>query len=517
MGFIKRRVVDARTEEKILIGMIASDSFCRDLAKLLKQKGIIETPYIQRVVGWCIDYHKRYKAAPGGTITDIFESEKKNLEAAEASAIEMVLSKANDEYQVQGFNEEYEKTRAFNFVRARSLKLANQESSALLAAGNLDEAEKAYQSYRQVKIDTSGWGNPFSEESVKQYFADERAQKDVLFKMAGAIGDFIGPFRRNWLVGLLAPVKRGKTFWLMEIAMQAVFAKRKTLFISLEMNQHRIRGRMYKRLTAMSLDTREYIFPVFDCRANQDGTCNRASRINSTRLLDPEGKKPQYSKDTKYRACAVCRGTKNFLPETWLTTNKVERTRMSSAVKTVRAQVDQFGENMRDKAYPANSVNLSRVYDDIKELIDEEDFVPDVVAIDYDGVLAPEDHRIIGRERADETWRMFKRISDELHCCVISASQSNRNSFEKKNVIQTDVSEEIRKIAHGDLWLAINQTQQEKRSSVVRISKIAMRDGEFDQYESAIVLQQLALGQVCLDSYLSSGGGIAQENIDLFI
>ena len=146
---------------------------------------------------------------------------------------------------------------------------------------------------------------------------------------------------------------------------------------------------------------------------------------------------------------------------------------------------------------------MGRIRDDIASLEEMEGFVPDMIVIDYADILGAEDPRITGREAIDETWKNLKRMSDELHCCVVTASQANRASFEKNHVTQTNASEDIRKIAHGDLWCAINQTATEKRASVVRISKIAMRDGEFDQYETVMVLQQLATSQAILDSYIT--------------
>jgi hypothetical protein len=65
------------------------------------------------------------------------------------------------------------------------------------------------------------------------------------------------------------------------------------------------------------------------------------------------------------------------------------------------------------------------------------------------------------------------------------------------------VSEDWRKVANVDLMVAINQTEEEKRSGCIRVSVIAGREEEFDQKRSCIVLQNLELGQVCLDSEIA--------------
>jgi hypothetical protein len=94
----------------------------------------------------------------------------------------------------------------------------------------------------------------------------------------------------------------------------------------------------------------------------------------------------------------------------------------------------------------------------------------------------------------------LKNLSDSRHCLVMTASQTNRGSFDKKNVTQTDIAEDIRKIAHIDGGMALNQLPNEKRKGVMRVALIAGRDIDFDQMKTCIVLQNLQLGQVLLDS-----------------
>lgn len=509
MALLKRRTVDTSVEEKILTGMIISNIFCRDISRLIS-KHTIETPYIATAVRWCQEYYDKYKEAPGIHIQDIFEVEKENLELPDQQAIEAILSKASEQYESSGINEDYFKDEALRLIGSRELKYAASQSCALIDLGRLEEAKEVYKSYKEISLVTSGWEDPLNPETIKNHFADEQGKKNYLFQLPGEIGRFIGPFERNWLVGILAPAKRGKTFWAIEFVLQAMFAKRKSVLISLEMNSARIRKRIYNRLTAMSNETKEYIFPVFDCFKNQNNTCNKTNRKNRIRLLGPEGEKPAYDSSLKYRVCTECRETPDFLPTTWMTTNLIERMRNRTAIKLLGAQALQLGynkelgSNIRILSYPAFSANLQQVKGDIQSLM-EEGFIPDAIAIDYPDILAPEDTRITGRERIDQTWKTLKGMSDELHCCIFAPSQATRSSFDKKNVTQTDASEDIRKIANADLFLAINQTPQEKKASITRISRIASRDGNFDQYAAVICLQQLALGQVCLDSTIEKG------------
>jgi replicative DNA helicase len=501
MSLLKRREVNTEIEDKILTGMIISDSFCRDISKIIN-KDTFAVPFISKVAVWSKDYYKKYKQAPGLQITDIFEVEKQNLEESDQKAISTLLTRLSSEHEANDFNEEYLKDRSLEYFRQRNIKLANDKVSHLISIGRTEEAEQVLSSYKKATLLTSKWENIFSTDLIKNFFVDEENKKDILFQLPGDIGKFIGPFERNWLVGILAPTKRGKSFWLMELAIQATFNRKKVIFISLEMSSHQIKRRFYKRLTSMSKETRDYIFPIFDCQKNQENICNKKERKNSIRLLDSEGNKPKYNQELKYQYCSICRGTKDFIPSTWFTTIKKERMKTAQAIKMIRSEGSHFGSDLETLAYPSYSANLSQIRSDISILEESKGFVPDLIVIDYADILAPEDSRVIGRDRIDETWKTLKRMGEEFHGCVASASQSNRQSFEKRNVVQTDTGEDIRKIFHANLFLSINQTPQEKRDCCGRMAKIAVREEDFDQYEGVIFLQQLALGQVLLDSCL---------------
>ncbi len=497
---LRRRVVDNTIEDKILTGMVISSRFCRDIRKSYRKEYLL-TPHSQIIAKWCLDYYQKYKEAPVKKIQDIYHIEKQNLKEADGEIISAFLSRLSNQIeQEESFNEEYILDKTREYFKKRSLKITIDNVSALLEINKTNEAEKELQKYREIAKENSGWIDPFLDQEIKKYFQDERDRSHELFQMPGAIGEMIGPFERGWLFSIFAPVKRGKSFWLQEIAIQSILERYKTLFISLEMGAHRVKRRIYKRLTALGEEKRKYIYPCFDCLKNQDDTCNKQQRTNRIQLLDDEGKKPEYDEDMKYQICTECRGTKDFYVANWFTPMLRGKMKFSAISKQVGGIGNMIGNNFRFQAYPAFSANLSQIRTDIEELEYTQDFIPDVIAIDYPDILAPEDSRIIGRERIDETWKTLKNMAETRHCLVAVASQTNRGSFDKKNVVQTDAAEDIRKFAHVDAAIALNQLPGEKREGVTRVALIAERDGDFDQYKNCIVLQQLELGQTNLDS-----------------
>jgi hypothetical protein len=499
---ILKRKVDNAIEEKIITGLIVSDKFCRDVIPLIDLKYFVVS-YSRTVASWCIAYFKQYKEAPSKQIQEIFIVEKVNLKEEEANIISIFLTRLSSNFETDNtFNVEYLFDKTIEYFRKRTLKIAATNINQYLEIDRLSDAEKEIEKFKIVRKQVSNWINPFDEKEIKKYFIDEADKSNVLFSFPGDLGKMIGSFERDSFWFVLAPSKKGKTWWLQEVAIQALLEKLKVVYVSLEMSAHKMKKRIYKRISALGDESKEYIYPCFDCLRNQDDSCNKIARVNPYRLLDEQGKKPKFSVDIRYKPCTVCRGKKDFVVESWFRIEKRGKFKEREILGITKGMKNIYGGNLRVIAYPAYSANLSRIKYDLDDLEYTEGFIPDVVITDYLDITAPEDTKQTGRERSDETWKMGKNISSSKHCLHFTASQSNRASFKKKNVTQIDTAEDIRKIAHADGVLSLNQLPQEKRDKIIRVGLIAERDGEFDEYKTCMVLQQLELGQVFLDSQI---------------
>lgn len=483
--------------------MIISTRFCRDIERFFRKEYLLTT-HAQIIARWCLEYYKKYKEAPAKKIQDIYFLEKQNIKEADGEIISSFLSKLSTQLeQEESFNEDYILDKGKEYFKKRSLSITTDNVKALLELNKINDAEKEIQKYREIAAKSSGWIDPFLEKEVKAYFQDEQDKSHLLFRMPGALGDLIGDLERGWLFSIFAPVKRGKSFWLQEIAIQATLDGLKTLLISLEMGAHSVKRRVYKRITAQGDQSKIFIYPCFDCIKNQDDSCRKSQRTNNIKLLGESGDKPEYDDKMKYKPCVECRGSRDFIVGNWYITESRDKMKLKTTTKKVKGLRDSMLRNhFRFQSYPAFSANLSQIRTDIEELEYTDNFIPDVIVIDYPDILAPEDSRIVGRERIDDTWKTLKNLASTRHCLVVVASQTNRGSFDKRNVVQTDAAEDIRKLAHVDAAIALNQLPNEKRENVARVALIAERDGEFDQYKSCLVLQQLELGQTCLDSEL---------------
>ena len=81
--------------------------------------------------------------------------------------------------------------------------------------------------------------------------------------------------------------------------------------------------------------------------------------------------------------------------------------------------------------------------------------------------------------------------------------------MEAKSVKPIEVAEDIRKLAHIDLGISLNQRsnekEDEKAAMVMRLGIMVKREGESTQ-EEVTVLQCLPLGQPAMDSWAPGVG-----------
>ena len=489
-------------ERKLATALIVSTEFCKEIAPVYKAE-YIQSPYVRTVARWALDYFRQYAEAPNREIETIYQAEKQNLKDTERELIESFLASISAEYERQEqFNWRYVLDKTLEYFRRRSLEVLFDRAKGLLSRGKLDAAEREVRSYTEVVLRLSGAEDPFKVEVVRDVLA---AEKNVLFQLSGAVGELVGSLERDWLVGVIGSMKRGKSWMLQEIALQAMMSKLRVLFVSLEMSKEKITRRFYQQIVGKAWQAGEYWVPVMDCVKNQYGLCDKSERKSKKSALG-EGERLDHPIQVRgYRPCTVCREDEElrgeFQPAVWWRKLKQrEDLKIKEVERKVVAFNRMFGRSMRVVVYPTFTARASDVERELELLEQVEGFEPDVVVIDYADIFADEDRKLSERGNVDLLWKKLKRMASERHILVVTATQGNRRSIQKKVVEQVDVSEDIRKLAHVDVMVALNQTPEEKEMKYMRVGLLAHRHKDFSLLRQVLVLQQLDMGQVILDS-----------------
>ncbi len=510
---------NAEIETRILMSFIVSTHFCATVFPNFKPEYVADI-LTRKIISWVKLYFNQHNEAPLQNIEALYDINKSNLTEAESTWAEQFLAHLSSQYEsLQSFNTELYIDEALGYFRCREVELRSRRALAYIDSGKLDAAEQELTNYHDVSIATTQWVNPLDHETIDNAFSD--ANTNSLFQLSGDTGKLIGPFRRGWLVALASPFKRGKSWWLQEIALQALFNRLKVVFISLEMPTDTVVARILKRLTGCADSTGQYVMPVMDCAKNQGLStieCTNRNRMcqKGIGMKLPDHITPEFVLEVNksYRPCTYCLDSQTwgFTPTGWFEVKTIRQLTPLVSKYRVDAVKQMYGDNFRIVAYPRFTANLSDIKNDLNLLRTVKGFFPDVVVIDYADILAPERNLGEHREEIDETWKTLGSMGATDHCLVATASQVGRKALETRNISETHLAEWIGKLAHTDVFAALHQSKAEKTMHMMRFGLLGHRHKEFDVNKHVTVLYQFAIGGVNIFDCLSGQGPQRQDN-----
>jgi len=173
---------------------------------------------------------------------------------------------------------------------------------------------------------------------------------------------------------------------------------------------------------------------------------------------------------------------------------------IADVIKKIQFTTASKRSMLKLRCTPAGSTTVQDISNDLDEMI-RNDWVPDVVVIDYADILAsekgaPEDYR----HQINETWKALRRMSQKYHVLVVTATQADAASYGKGLLRRENFSEDKRKLAHVTGMAGINQTEAEKEKGIFRLNWILLREGTYFESKCVTVAGCLEIANPCLVS-----------------
>jgi len=303
MGKYRRSKISLDDEMNSAIGTIISTKFCRDFQLLIGEDlNLLKSKYLRIIIGWTLDYHRKYSVAPNESIMDIFKAESKNIQSEEdVELIESTLENINAKYieDKTKFDGDYIFHQVEDYIKGRSLTENADKVKGLVSLGKIAEAEKEQKRYVRKEKNGSKGINVFKDRNALN---DLFTQKSSLFKIPGALGELVPEIAPADFFMIGGNSKRGKSFYSMQLAMYAMQAGLNVAYFSLEMGWDLFGKRLAQFVSGQTFKkiTKEKYTPEFDKRGNiqyekhkiKQLTPKRAERV--WRLFDRQCKPGQF-------------------------------------------------------------------------------------------------------------------------------------------------------------------------------------------------------------------------------
>ena len=451
---LNREVIKTLDEKDFVTSLIMSDKCCQTLLPYTKLT-YFDIDYSRTIVSWVMEYYKKFKNAPKQDITSLYRTHCDEIqdEALKELILNYIQELGKTEIQIN--NEDYLVDKGKDFIDYKALKIYTEELNACLETRSMDKARKIQEEYKKIstaEINECDLMDLGDKEIIENALAQE---EEVLFTLPGAMNDVFGNIHRNDYILLLAPPKRGKSWLLQKIAIEALKQRLNVVFVSMEMTREEVIQRMWKTLWG----TESGLIP--------DGTYETCRFVEDT------------SEEGKYRCELVDVNVKN------------KGKSVATLQKRLRANNGYMG-HLRVIAYPAFGASVVDITNRVEELA-ENGFVADVLVIDYQDITKPIGGGSEIRNQLDLISKHNRGFSMSFHCATFSASQTNRTGLSASQVTGEAIAEDFRKLAHVTSFVSMEQTPKMKKQHLMRLRNIAIRNGKSS--EPCVFPQCLDLGQ----------------------
>ena len=464
---MKREKINSKVEEKIITSMITSNEFLGQVASTL-DLDLFTADHFKTIARWCKKYFERYHKAPVEYIETMYHAwvEKGKAKEETIEAVHDILEKISDDFENENqINIPYLLDEASEYFSLRKIEQLRDNLDLAVMEKDISIAQDTVNAFRTVGLGQSRGIDLFRDsEALTAAFSESQKPLFTVGNIA-AQRFFQNAFARDNLIAILGPEKRGKTFWCCEFAIRALMNRKKVAMFQVgDLSQNQFIKRAAVRFAGM---------PMFK---------NQCGKIQ----IPIEMRK---GKDNQLR---IKRKTKN-VPK------PINEKATIIAMEKFRKRygLSKDGAYYMTSIHPNSSINVAGITSILEKWEFENDFIPDVIIIDYADILA--DEPSIGgydkRDKINETWKALRRLSQEKHCLVIAPTQADASSYNLETLTASNFSEDKRKLSHVTGMLGLNQTNDEKQAGVMRLNWIVLREAPYSTSRCLYVGQCLELAR----------------------
>lgn len=453
---LERQKIDISEELRILTLLITNTEYLRQVSTICKPE-YFESTYVQRIATWVLEYFAMTQSAPNRAIEEIWMQRRHDLRNdEEVQAVGAFLSNLSEHAERHvAHNVPYSAKGAEEYFKIQSLKLLTANLKQAVDIRDTRTAEAVLRTYTDIAIlKDSTVSLMHDSDKINAAFLD--AEQGVL-ALPGSVGDAVGSLGRGDFFAIVAPPKRGKTFFFAWMAEVAVRSGLNVFFASFEMTESQMIRRLWRTISGGAIDSNEYVdIPTF--------------------TLDEEDR------------------------EIILTRKRAKDALADIAKKQRTILLHSRRGDIRLMAYPAYGATVRDIENTLHQLEYYDGYIPDVIIVDYADIMQPLDKRMDYRHQLDDAWKHLRRVAAERNCLVVTGSQSGRKTTGgKKDVEQEDIAEDMRKLAHVTHLASLNQTEMEQQHGITRLRILLRREGRATS-KHIVMLGNLDIGHICLES-----------------
>jgi len=455
---------DASDERRVLIGMIVDRSVLARISAVWTGENF-NSRWSNIIGKWCVGFFNKYDKAPAKAIENLFHAwaDKGNNDKSTVQLVERFLQSLDGEYKQLGKESNADfvidlASRHFN--RVRLLRLASTIQGKV-DDGDLLEAIEKVGTFSQVQLGDADGIDVLTDRAVIQEAFKKK--RKPLITYPDALGPFFGDaFERDGFVAFEGIEKRGKSFWLVDVAWRAIMQGRKVAFFEAgDMSRDQILRRLLVRASKRPLDRGVVKVPTFIEHDSNGLTVDHETFA--------------YKKNLDWKRA-------------WKSCQQILKERLKGS------------SNLRLSVHPNDTLTVDAIKSIIQNWERQRQWTPDVIVIDYADILAPPPGFQETRDQINSTWKRLRALSQANHCLVVTATQADAKAYDAQTLTRANFTDDKRKMAHVTGMVGLNATDEETEKGVMRLNWVVRREAKFVATQCVYVAGCLDLANPAMKS-----------------
>lgn len=450
------KIEGGKTEKQILTAMVGDKLVLSRISAQWRDKPF-ESKLANIVGQLCVNYYNKYNKCPKDKLGVLYNrwaetSNDKDTIKLVGNLVDEVLETLENKKK---FDPEFETDQAEDYFNKVHIKRTSDEAQKHFEGGDLEKARRIYESCRKIELRKNGVVNMGGDYSViEQAFTFKKRQGLVTYP--GALGEFFGDFfQKDAFIAFMGADKRGKSFWLLDIAYRGwKQGKKVAFFVAGDMTQDQVIRRIGARCSNKPFKQQTYKYPTKISREGDMAT------VESEVVKAEEG---------------------ITVEEAW------------KAIKKTQKRSGRKPGNFKMHFSPAGTLSIHDLRGHLEAWKREYGFVPEIIILDYADLLAPPPKIEEFRHQTNKIWEQLRALSQELNCLVVTATQANAASYRAELLGRWNFSEDKRKLAHVSGFVGLNANKREQERGIMRLNWIVLREGEFNYSKCVHVASCLAV------------------------
>lgn len=303
-----------------------------------------------------------------------------------------------------------------DFAKKEALKAAIKDSIVHLKNENYGAIEGNIREALTVSRQVDVGQNYFgavTDRFKRLYEADEK-DKDIFKTMIPTLNRAVeGGLQRKEIGMVVAPPGVGKSLYLANQCVQSMMENRKVLYVSLEMSEDRV---------AQRLDSIASLIPQRKMKSDPTSLIKVKDRLNTFRKKFTEGE-------------------------------------------------------LVIKELPSGITSVHEIRALLTNLRNREKFEPDVIIVDYIGLLKSSDKGMAKYEAMEQIVSDLRGLAQEHNCVVWTATQTNRQGRNVRLITDSELGDSYGQVRPVDLAISLNQNREEYEEGRMRLYAMKVRNG----------------------------------------